>query len=136
MGQLSAKLRNAAGGKVTYFCQGCDMPHQVRVRQEEPGPVWGWDGNVDAPTFTPSVLVTYDHMSEAGRERGQAFRAQHGRDPTREELPYDEHHVCHTFIRAGMVQFLSDCTHGLAGQTLPLPDLPDWLQDQPATRAP
>jgi hypothetical protein len=28
-----------------------------------------------------------------------------------------------------MVQFLGDCTHALAGQTLPLPDLPPELRN-------
>lgn len=36
---------------------------------------------------------------------------------------------CHTFITDGKVQFLSDCTHALAGQTLDLPELPPHLQD-------
>ena len=32
-------------------------------------------------------------------------------------------------IRAGRMQFLGDCTHALAGQTIDLPDLPAWLRD-------
>lgn len=32
---------------------------------------------------------------------------------------------CHTFIRAGKIEFLGDCTHALAGQTVALPDWPD-----------
>ena len=35
--------------------------------------------------------------------------------------------VCHTFIRAGQIEFLGDCTHALKGQTIPLPPLPDWV---------
>jgi hypothetical protein len=71
-------------------------------------PQWTWDGNVDAPTFSPSVLVTLH-------------------DPDG-ELP-DER--CHTFITNGRVQFLGDCTHALAGQTLDLPDLPEPYRDTP-----
>lgn len=29
----------------------------------------------------------------------------------------------------GMVQFLGDCSHALAGQTLPLPDMPPEYRD-------
>lgn len=29
-----------------------------------------------------------------------------------------------------MIQFLDDCTHGLKGQTVPLPPLPDWFVNQ------
>lgn len=32
-------------------------------------------------------------------------------------------HVCHSFIRDGRIQFLNDCTHELAGQTVDIPDL-------------
>jgi len=30
---------------------------------------------------------------------------------------------CHSFVRDGKIQFLSDCKHKLAGKTV---DLPDW----------
>lgn len=103
MARLSAKLRSSGGGRVTYWCQGCDGPHSIRVEGDE-HPLWVWDRNADAPTFSPSVLVTY-----GGRDAGQ------------EDAPPER---CHTFIRSGMVEFLSDCTHPLAGQTLPLPDWP------------
>lgn len=36
---------------------------------------------------------------------------------------------CHYFIRDGMIEFCGDSKHALAGQTVPLPDLPadpDW----------
>lgn len=32
--------------------------------------------------------------------------------------------VCHSFVRAGKIEFLGDCTHALKGQTVPLPDWP------------
>ncbi len=107
MARLSAKLRSIEGGRLGYWCQGCESIHEVRVSQMgavPPGPIWTWDGNVDAPTLSPSVLVTYS-----------------GKDAGEDDAPPER---CHTFIRAGMVQFLGDCTHALAGQTLPLPDWP------------
>ncbi len=30
---------------------------------------------------------------------------------------------CHSFIKNGKIQYLSDCDHGLAGQTIELPEL-------------
>jgi hypothetical protein len=30
--------------------------------------------------------------------------------------------ICHSFVRDGRIEFLSDCTHRLAGQTVDLPD--------------
>lgn len=36
--------------------------------------------------------------------------------------------VCHCFVADGAMQFLGDCTHALAGQTVPIPEWPrpDW----------
>lgn len=70
------------------------------IRVEGPG-AWGWDRNAEAPTFTPSVLV------------------QGGADNTR----------CHSFVRAGQIEFLTDCTHALAGKTAPLPPWPESFDD-------
>ena len=61
------------------------------------GPVWAFNGDVERPTVNPSILVT-----------------------TR--FP-DHTKICHSFIRDGRIQFLSDSTHQLAGKTVELPDL-------------
>lgn len=118
MGQLSAKLRSVEGGRYAYWCQGCEEMHMV-------GPGWTFDGNVDAPTFSPSVLVTSGHYTPGwqGPSCWCTYRVDH---PDCEF----ECSRCHTFIKGGMVQFLSDCTHALAGQTLPLPDLPSQATDE------
>lgn len=105
MSALSAKLRSAEGGYLLFRCPGCERPHQVGVG-EGPGPRWGYNGNPDAPTFTPSVLVTYNGP-DAGTE---------GRPPA----------VCHSFVTDGRIEFLGDCSHALAGQTV---DLPDFERD-------
>lgn len=56
-----------------------------------------WDViDVEAGTISPSVLV------QGANEHGRT--------------------VCHSFVTAGRIQFLDDCTHGLAGQTVDLPD--------------
>lgn len=35
--------------------------------------------------------------------------------------------VCHSFVRAGRIEFLGDCGHKLKGQTVDLPDYPpEW----------
>lgn len=35
--------------------------------------------------------------------------------------------TCHSFLKNGQWQFLADCTHPLAGQTVDMVDLPEWL---------
>lgn len=65
---------------------------------------WSFNGDLDNPTISPSLLVRYP-------------------TPEREE-------ICHSFIKEGKIQFLSDCTHKLAGKTVEIPDFetlyPDW----------
>src|SRR3546814_16261074 len=56
MAALSRKLRSAEGGRLMFWCPGCDGPHQVGVG-EGAGPRWGYNGNPDEPTVTPSILV-------------------------------------------------------------------------------
>jgi hypothetical protein len=123
---MSAKvedLKRDDGIRTLMFeCPGCDMMHQVNVAGSG-RPMWTWNGSIERPTFSPSVLVTYDHMSEAGRARSKTFHEKHGRYPTHEENPYDVHDICHSFVTDGHIQFLGDCTHKLAGQTVDLPEI-------------
>jgi Family of unknown function (DUF6527) len=89
------------GRALWMWCPGCDSAHRVAVVGKDgtlprDEPTWDWDGNVDAPTISPSILC-------------------HGTQ------------VCHSFIRAGRWEFLADCGHALAGQTVDMVPLPDWL---------
>jgi hypothetical protein len=77
-----------------FRCPGCDRQHGYRIKGA--GPVWNWNGDMERPTFSPSLLVTY---------------------PAMEGVPQ---RTCHLFLTDGKLQFLSDCTHALAGQTVPL----------------
>lgn len=131
MAQISKYLRNVAGGGLTFWCQGCKKAHTVWVGAGV-GERWTWNGDVEKPVFGPSVLVTYDSLSEAGQQRCRDFHAQHGRYPTVQEVPWDVHNRCHTFVgcngaQPGEIIFLGDCTHELAGQTLPLAALPPYM---------
>jgi Family of unknown function (DUF6527) len=101
MGRLSSILRSAEGGRLTFWCPGCDGPHQVATG-EGPGPRWGWNGDAVKPTFTPSILVTYN-----------------GADA---DTPDGIPSVCHSFVTDGRIQFLGDSTHALSGQTVDIQD--------------
>lgn len=108
MAALSSKLRSLAGGRIAFRCPGCGDVHALPVG-EGPDPRWGYNGDVERPTFTPSILVTWSEPSDVPEEF----------DDTSKDLK----HVCHSFVTDGRIQFLGDCTHTLAGQTV---DLPDW----------
>lgn len=60
---------------------------------------WSWNGDTEKPTLKPSIK-TWDGV-----------RTKPGVT------------VCHTWVNDGKVQFLDDCTHELAGQTLDLLDV-------------
>jgi len=108
MAAISKRLRSVAGGGIMFWCPGCDGAHIV-MTGEGPGPRWEYNGNPDAPTFIPSVLVTYDG-ADAGID---------GAPPA----------VCHSHVTDGRIQFLGDCKHALAGQTVELPDFERGCDD-------
>jgi Family of unknown function (DUF6527) len=93
---------------LAFICPGCEVMfpgstglHMLPVNTTEHSPSWTWDGNLEQPTLSPSILT--------GR----------GTDKT-----------CHSFLRSGVLEFLSDCTHPLAGTSAPLPDLPQWFTEE------
>lgn len=119
MGALSSKLRNVAGGGLTFWCQGCGEAHTVWV-SDGPGPRWTWNGDAEKPVFGPSVLVT--GVKRMTDEQHAAFLRG-------EPLPEPTPLRCHTFVgcngaQPGEIAYLSDCTHELAGKVIPLPDMP------------
>lgn len=87
---------------IRFYCPGCRTHHHIQ-HGSDMGPNWGWNGSLEKPTFTPSVLVTYPG-SDAGKD---------GAPPA----------VCHSFVTDGRIQYLVDCTHAMAGQTVDLPPL-------------
>ena len=109
MGQLSAKLRSYDRGPA-HWCPGCEEMHVFYVSAPaNNGACWSWDGNVDRPTFAPSVKITTPRTVDDG----EVIEAT----------------CCHYILRAGRIEFLGDCTHALRGQTVDLPDLPAELRD-------
>lgn len=105
---------NAPGRRVHFRCPGCDNVHGVTV---DVPTGWGWNGDLERPTFTPSILV-HPHQKFVDEElEGDALLAPENLTMTP---------ACHSFVTDGRIQFLGDCTHTLAGQTV---DLPPWDQN-------
>lgn len=105
---MKAKVRlvNDSAGEFLYewvmtWCPGCDKVHPFRISGRSE--TWEWDGNLEAPTFSPSYL-TWSGPREQPLSR------------------------CHSFLRSGVWEFLGDSTHSLAGQSVPMVDLPEWLE--------
>lgn len=107
-----AKAQLATDGTLLFWCPGCEEAHGIPVQ----GPnAWGFNGDLHAPTVTPSILAQFTLY---GPER-QPFHKYKGPNPPTEKAEG----CCHSFVTNGRIQFLGDCTHPLAGQTV---DLPDW----------
>lgn len=102
---MTSKLRKheGANGEVYYvfFCPGCDNLHLLYVVNPKGRPCWTFNGNLEAPSFQPSLL-----------NNGPGHKYH---DPA---MP-----VCHLYVEAGNIKYLDDCTHALAGEIVPMVEL-------------
>lgn len=97
-------------GGYGHWCPGCNSGHEIDTEQpNSSGAMWKFDGNMEMPTFTPSINGRW------GRFADPNYVADEG---------HDHSGVCHYIITAGRIQFCADSTHALAGQTVDLPDIP------------
>lgn len=85
-------------GYVRFGCPACGGRHRIQVG-DGMEPRWTWNGDSDKPTFNPSVKC----------ERLM------GKDRTMNR--------CHFFVREGRIEYCSDSTHELAGQTVDMRDM-------------
>jgi hypothetical protein len=92
------------GDSVGFRCPGCNDYHEIRT-----GPTgWTWNGSLEAPTFSPSLLVQYLGRDDAPDDVKAALARRR----------------CHSFVINGRIEFLPDSGHDLAGYTV---DLPEWV---------
>lgn len=98
---MKARLLHAKDGSnhdtLWFWCPGCKGYHSVSVNR--PGS-WDWNGSEENPTISPSIKVS--------GVRGDTSEVKV---------------LCHSFVTDGKIQFLSDCAHELAGQTVELPEI-------------
>ena len=84
-----------------FHCPGCGHVHAFTVGPPRAGwgdARWTFNGDFEKPTLSPSLLCNRDYPESR----------------------------CHSFVIDGKVQFLADCWHKLAGQTVDLPDWDGW----------
>ncbi len=113
MNRLSNVLRGAEGNRMAFWCPGCDEAHAIRIGSDG----WGFNGDFDKPTFTPSILVRRGHHSDGNPECWCTYNKAHPKNPA----PFTCG-MCHSYVIDGRIQFLADSTHALAGQTVDLPE--------------
>lgn len=91
-------FRHTHEGKESYFfyCPGCKCGHHYEV------PRWTFNGNVEKPSFSPSLLM-FTTRVETGERKTE----------------------CHLFLTDGRITYCGDCPHPLSGKTIEMVEFPE-----------
>jgi hypothetical protein len=81
--------------RALFYCPGCQTLHQYRIAGKR-GPVWEFNGDLQKPTFSPSLKMERDGKT------------------------------CHLFLKDGKIEYCHDCSHSLAGQIVDCPPVEIW----------
>lgn len=93
-----------------HYCPACRSGHEIDTEAPNAsGAVWNFDGNVECPTFAPSINMRINTPDMKGYQRGVSST------------------VCHYFITKGQIIYQGDCTHSMKGRTIDLPEIPPQL---------
>lgn len=85
------------GKALWVWCPACDGAKRLPIEGSRPS--WEWNGNLEKPTLTPSILQI---------ETQTAPR-------------------CHSYLTEGVWNYLSDCTHDMPDRQVPMVPVPDFL---------
>lgn len=101
------RVRILNDGHVLFLCPGCGENHMINK-------TWTFNGDAVKPTIKPSILCRGKRLLTDE----EIARVMEGETVELADT------VCHSFVTDGKIQFLPDCTHALAGQTVELPPNP------------
>lgn len=87
--------------KWIFWCPGCHSHHWFDVTR------WTWNGSLDKPTVRASILNNHTIKLQTSVLSN----------------PTELQTRCHIFITDGQIQYLEDCTHSYAGETVPMEHL-------------
>lgn len=108
------KVKLHSDGSFTYRCP-CGDVHHITPK------IWTWNGNVESPTISPSVLVRSGHYVPRQPGEPESCWCTYAKEHPEDKLPFGCY-LCHSYVENGSVRFLNDCSHEHAGKTLPIPD--------------
>lgn len=108
-----------------FFCPGCKYRHEVHVYEPRSnGAQWGFNGDLNNPTFTPSIHITTGLYAGATLvDESDTIKYPEGKEWN--DFLKESSSVCHSFVTDGYIEFLGDCTHELKGQKVEIPEI-DW----------
>jgi hypothetical protein len=105
---MKAKLTDEISG--TYKIK-CPAGHNHYINTKSPngqGAIWHFNGDLEKPTFTPSINETTGYYVDPSLEKTKSYS-----------------YHCHFVVTDGNIFFCIDCSHDLKNQTMELPDLED-----------
>lgn len=109
MSEIIGPYLRKRGDLIAFWCPGCGHAHILNTDGERPR--WSFDGNAEAPSFHPSVKVSWP---------GDGKRPERVR--------------CHLFVRKGQIEYLDDSAgHQLRGRHPMTPFPPGyggWSDDE------
>jgi hypothetical protein len=92
------QIHGSAEHDPLIWCPGCKCGHVFPVSPSNAsGHRWTWNGSMDKPTFTPSMLINKD----------------------------DPKSRCHSIVTDGKIAFCGDCFHELKNKTVALEPITD-----------
>lgn len=120
MSKFHVNINTEADLTYVFVCPACGNCHRIRARGSNP--IWAITGVAEnMPTASPSLMVRgtmpITDAEQAKIMCGEPF----------EPVPYR----CHSYIKDGKIQYLGDCTHKFAGQTVDIPDFDSWVSGKP-----
>ena len=104
MKKLSNILAEADNGAILICCPGCKRTHILYYKNNVI--TWSWNGDVNKPSFMPSIKNTYKHPKGYTNDNPAPLNWV-GEYVTE---------ICHSFISEGKFHFCEDSTHELAGK--------------------
>ena len=107
------KVKEDGSIGLTFWCPGCNHPHNICIQQGQGSnyPVWTFNGDFIKPVLSPSVLSYWD---------------KHTRDKDGNIISSQRVTECHSFVgnngaKPGEIIFLTDSPHYLSGKIIELP---------------
>lgn len=107
-----SKIKDFGEGRYSFYCPGCKQSHIYFVNSPhwtKDSPGWTFNGDMDRPTFEPSLLNTWGKYAKPDFVEDPDFPNSSGR--------------CHLFVRNGIIEYCGDCTHELNGQGVEMVEL-------------
>lgn len=114
---LTPKWKQVSGNRVGFFCPACQDIHIIDTTR------WLFTIKNEKGTIQPSVLVKSGHYADSYKQEDGCWCTYNAEHP--EEKDNYKCGICHSFVADDTISFLNDCTHDLAGHSVPLQDFPN-----------